>query len=94
MMPADRFSLPTTPEQWAAVEPNETDHQVASSWSESPCYREDGTPVMANSACAASRLLERERCVRALSEWLAYRYGISPWEGTENEARRILEDAK
>lgn len=83
------FTLPTTPEQWSAIKPNETDYELGVNWLISHEHPASGA-VMA----AASRLLERERCVRALSEWLAYRYGISPWEGTENEARRILEDAK
>ena len=91
------FTMPTTPEQWAAIKPNETDIRCAEQhMREMNDGHEPYAPAVYAWArgMAAARLLERERCVRALSEWLAYRYGISPWEGTENEARRILEDAK
>ena len=80
------FRLPTTPEQWAAVVPNETDEDIQTSACD--CDR----ALDLDRIAAAARLLERERCVAALDAWLAYRYGIKPWEGTDSEARRILED--
>lgn len=47
--------IPSSPEQWAAIEPNESDEEIEKSWFEHEC----GASV-ARSATVA-RLLERER---------------------------------
>lgn len=77
-MPADRFTMPTTPEEWDAVEPSETDVTLTAARGLAARYC-----VLA----AASRLLERERCIAALALHLG---GLSG-EQREAEARRILE---
>ncbi len=81
----DRFELPTTPEQWAAIEPNETDRKLNRAWLESESY------TYADSLAAASRLLERERCVEALKRVLLTEYQYMKLvTSLDAEARRIL----
>ena len=95
----DRFELPTTPEQWAAVKPNERDAGTVQVWMRAPirsaskCDNDD-THLLA----AASRLLERERCVERLAKDIVRRGDtLQPGHQPTNaeataEARRILED--
>ena len=92
----DHFELPTTPEQWAAVAPNETDISCAERHMR---YMNDGhepyAPAVYGFArgMAASRLLERERCVMVMAGWLSGGAGNSDQhpELMVAEARRILE---
>ena len=81
------FTIPTTPEQWAAVEPNETDQLLHDAMS-----NDAGALQLA----AASRLLEHEKNVTELAKWMCRKFG-SPSDSPsdfEPDARRILEDAK
>ena len=88
------FTLPTTPEQWSAIKPNETDYELGVNWLISHEHPASGA-VMA----AAARLLERERCVERLAKQLAFDHSET-WGRLEEarrdhrrlEARRILED--
>lgn len=88
--------IPTTPEQWAAIVPNETDRAVTESWEEwcpdldvKGCNADDWDRL-----AAASRIAEHERCVERLADHLRDRN--DPMRSTRElciaEARRILED--
>lgn len=82
------FRLPTTPEEWAAIEPNESDRGLVVSWA-----REDPrcNSLSAESLAAAARLLGRERCIAALATHLFD--GSESMSVAQSEARRILEEA-
>lgn len=94
-MSADRFVMPATPEEWAAVKPNDADIACAEQHMR---HMNDGHEPYAPAVyawargMAASRLLEHERCVEVLTAWLE--------DGADSRgqalavARRILEDAK
>ena len=91
------FRLPTTPEEWAAIKPNDADIACAEQHMR---FMNDGhepyAPAVYSWAkgMAVARLLERARCVAALAVYLgpddrrmrrAVRNALA-------EARRILED--
>lgn len=96
----DRFELPTTPEQWVAIEPNDTDIRCAERhMREMNDGHEPYVPAVYGWArgMAAARLLERERCVERLAEWFGTQGGFDDDMSAARdraEARRILEDAK
>lgn len=73
------FRLPTTPEEWAAIEPNEKDALVV---------RAGGCAARYGVIAAAARLLERERCIAALATHLFD--GSESMSVAQAEARRIL----
>lgn len=81
------FRLPTTPEEWAAVEPRPEDRLLTAEW-----LVGDPRRASESSLVAAARLLELERCIAALATHL--------FDGSESmsvgqaEARRILEDGR
>lgn len=93
------FRIPTTPEEWAAIEPNGTDLLVGMASAESD-ERDDGCRV--DRGAAAARLLERERVTNEHVERLAVelmRRDYPPdtlayytkLDTRREEARRILE---
>ena len=87
--------IPRSPEEWSAITPGLQDGLVAHEWY-ATC---DGVPVGVQATsyhlravalvAAAARLLERERCVKALAD-----YWTGPTMSDSEafaEARRILE---
>lgn len=81
------FRIPTTPEEWAAVEPNKTDWSVTASIF-AAADMPKGSVADPDKIAAAARLLERERCVAALATHLFD--GAESMSVAQAEARRIL----
>ena len=91
------FRLPTTPEQWAAVEPNETDAALLNSAELHLAYTQKSEFDKHLALAAAARLLTWERCVEALARHPdGGGHILFSSDGTREAriewARRILED--
>ena len=94
------FTLPQSAAEWAAVETNETDAALLNSAELHLAYTPKSEFDKHLALAAASRLLERERCVERLAQEIVRRGDtLQPGHQPTNaeaaaEARRILEDAK